>query len=107
MELAIAADPLFEQIVVVGEQKPYLAALVVLSSDHNISGDISKVALERIATQLRHFPGYAQVRRIAIFDEKWTVENGLMTPTLKLRRNAILERFKKEVDALYAGHGLF
>lgn len=106
MELAIAADPLFEQIVVLGEQKPYLAALVVLNSAQPLQGDINKMLLECIATQLRHFPGYAQIRRVTVSEEKWTVENGLVTPTLKLRRNAILERYKKEIDALYAGHQL-
>ena len=36
--------------------------------------------------------------------EPWTVENGLMTPTMKLRRAKVLEKFNAEIDQMYAGH---
>jgi long-chain acyl-CoA synthetase len=43
------------------------------------------------------------VRRVAVVDEPFTVENGLLTSTLKARRAPILERYKDKVDAMYAG----
>jgi long-chain acyl-CoA synthetase len=45
------------------------------------------------------------VRRVAIVEEPWTVDNGLLTPTLKLKRAPIVEHFKDRVEDLYKGHG--
>lgn len=121
MEMAIALDPLFEQVMVVGEGKPYLSALAVLNKEHwmslaNESGldpaapaslkdkRVCSAVLQRIAEQLRGFHAYAQVRRVALDLEPWTVENGLITPTLKLRRSRVLERYHEAVEKLYEGH---
>ena len=103
MELAIQLDPLFEQVMVIGEGRPYLTALVVLDAEEaKKAGSIDeKAVLARIAAQLKAFPGYAQVRRVAILDEKWTIDNGLLTATLKARRGPILERYRPRVEALY------
>ena len=107
MELAIQLDPLFEQAMVVGEGKPYLAALVVLNDAQakKLGGVPDEKALAaRIAAQIKGFPGYAQVRRVAVAAEKWTVDNGMLTATLKLRRNEIMSRYKESIDELYRAH---
>lgn len=108
MELAITLDALFEQVMVVGEGRPYLVALLVLNEEqqHSVDSDGHDVEVlcRRIAKQLNSFPGYAQIRRVAVIDEAWTVDNGLLTPTLKLRRNRILECHQTVVDGLYEGH---
>ncbi len=59
---------------------------------------------ERVQARTTAFPGYAQIHRVAILNEPMTPENGLLTPTLKLRRNRILECHSAEVAELYAGH---
>ena len=56
------------------------------------------------ARRIARFPGYAQVRRVHATLSPWTVQEGLITATLKLRRKELLERFAQEVEALYAGH---
>jgi len=120
MESAIRMDPVFEQAVVMGEQRPYLAALVVVDPEQwqevagercpdparDVLGDdyCQQLALQRIGEDLRDFPGYAQVRRVAACEEPWTVENGLMTPTLKPKRQRILDHFSDKVAAVYVGH---
>ncbi|MGH8641897.1 MAG: AMP-dependent synthetase/ligase, partial [Burkholderiales bacterium] len=98
IEAAIARDPLFEQVMLLGEGKPYLAVMTVLNADHwkklceerglNPSSpdsvrsrQVDEVLLSRVAAQMREFPGYAQVRRVTATVEPWTVENGLLTPT--------------------------
>ncbi len=118
MEMAIALDSLFEQVMVIGEGKPSLSALVCLEKeqfsalaeglglDPNDAETLKNKALlsallERIQKQIHSFPGYAKIHRIAIVPEPWTVENGLMTPTLKIKRSAILERYSELVDGLY------
>ena len=106
MELAILLDPLFEQAIVVGEGKPYLTALVVLDASEaaKAGGVDAKAAAARIAVLIKSFPGYAQIRRVAIVDEKWTVDNGLLTPTLKVRRTKVLERYQDRIAELYKAH---
>jgi long-chain acyl-CoA synthetase len=91
----------------VGEGKPYLAALVVLNDAQaaKLGGAQDEKALAaRIGAQIRGFPGYAQIRRVAVAKEKWTVDNGMLTATLKLRRNEIMTRYKESIDELYRAH---
>ena len=120
MELAIAMDPLFEQIMVLGEGRPCLTALATLnidqwrklskslsvpSDDPSVLKDkkILDIVLERIGQQITSFPGYAQIKKVALSLDPWTVENGLITPTLKLKRNRILDHFEPEVKQFYQG----
>jgi long-chain acyl-CoA synthetase len=120
MEMALASDPLFEQVMVVGEGKPYLAALLVLNRERWSmlaqqlglspqdpralqSQGVLEEAGRRIDGLIREFPGYAQIRRFSLTLEPWTVENGMLTPTLKLRRLHINEDAKLAIDRLYAG----
>jgi long-chain acyl-CoA synthetase len=120
VEHAIARDGLFEQVILLGEAKPYLSVVAVLNRDHwqtvaatgglAADGDgvrskeAQDVVLRRIGDQLKSFPGHAQVRRVVLTLDPWTVENGLMTPTLKVKRAKVMEKFNAEIDAMYAGH---
>jgi long-chain acyl-CoA synthetase len=103
MESAIQLDPLFEQTLVIGEGKPYLAALIVLNPERKESLTNEEL-LARVSQQLRSFPGYATVRRVTVIEEPWTVDNSLFTPTLKPRRTKIMARYEEEIKAMYAGH---
>ncbi len=121
METAILRDPLFEQVMLIGEARSYLSVLAVLNPArqqefmaHDGVGDnpandqhgqqIEEVLLGKITRQTSEFPGYAKIRRVAVIQEPWSVENGLLTPTMKLKRAKVLEKYKAEVDGLYAGH---
>lgn len=121
MEAAILRDPLFEQVMLIGESRSYLSVLAVLNfgrrqefmAHYGLDGDltntqqrqqIEEILLEKITHQTSEFPGYAKIRRVAIVQDPWTVENGLLTPTLKLKRAKVLEKHQAEVDRLYAGH---
>lgn len=119
MEMALTMDPLFDQAMVLGEGKPFLAALLVLERGAWASlarglgldpGDPAalrhpaaiKAALSRVQDRLKPFPGFAQVRAVHLGLEPWTVENGLVTPTLKARRDRLESRFADEIHRLYA-----
>ena len=121
MEAAILEDPLFDQALVLGEGRPYLSVMTVintgqwrqLAAEHGINADapeslrspqLEALVLERISRQIHAFPGYAQVRRAALLTEPWSIENGLLTPTLKLRREKVMAHYQAEVDRLYEGH---
>jgi len=121
LEAAIVSDPLFEQAMILGERRPYLAALVILNpsrwaqqardlglNPQAEAGLRSSIAtgwvLERIRQALRAFPSYATPRAVLLSNEPWTVAAGLITPTLKPKRAAIEARYATEIAALYRGH---
>ena len=107
VEQALAACPLVEQVMIVGDGRPYLSALVVPSAKLPAGGAAQERAdalRQHLLPYLEGFPGYAKLARVAVVDEPWTPENGLLTPTLKLRRGAVMRRYQSQVEALYAGH---
>ena len=115
MEMAIQQDPLFEQVMVVGEHKPYLTALVVLNQEYlqaNPETGISAMdderrqqyLVQRVSQRLQEFPGYAQIHRVAVCEQPWTIDNNLLTPTLKPRRQQIHTRYDTLIEQMYAGH---
>ncbi|MEI6737046.1 MAG: long-chain fatty acid--CoA ligase [Pseudomonadota bacterium] len=120
MEMAIQLDPLFEQVLICGEAKPYLSVIAVLNDDEwakvaveaginltpGTDGKAEKFLIQRIAKRIMHFPGYAQVRKMTVAKEKWTIDNGLMTPTMKLKRNVIFQKYSGAIDDMYKGHTL-
>jgi long-chain acyl-CoA synthetase len=108
LENAILADPLFAQAMVIGENRPYLAVLAVLDPDawerekrglaDNARTDFLR---KRIALAVKAFPAYATPRAVWWTTEPWTTDNGLLTPTLKNKRNNIQARFAAEIERLY------
>ncbi len=96
-ELAILGDGVFEQLMLVGEGRPFLTLLAVAKE-----GD-EKRLVKRANDRLAQFPRYVRVRRAIVSPEPWTVENGLLTPTLKVRRNDVLKRFAPQIEAVYVG----
>ena len=122
MELAIGMDPLFEQAIVLGEGRSYLTALMVLNGDlwNGLAQEfrldpespkslddphLLREMVKRVRLALRDFPGYAKIRRTTLTLEPWTVENGLMTPTLKVKRNEVVARYREVIERMYAMEG--
>jgi long-chain acyl-CoA synthetase len=121
MEIAIARDPIFEQVLVLGEGKPFLSALIVLEKEQYAtfaktngfpeticdackSPEVVEALLSKVKQQLHAFPGYAVVRQITIMSEPWTIENEMATPTLKLKRKVIIDHCQQDIDNMYSGH---
>jgi long-chain acyl-CoA synthetase len=116
MESAILLDPIFDQAMLVGEGQPYLAAVLSLNGEHwpafaqaegldpGAPNDPKaiKILLQRVAAQLREFPGYAQVRRAHATLDPWSIDNGLLTPTMKMKRGPISNKYKDAITAMYA-----
>ena len=68
------------------------------------SEQVEEIVLERISAQIHAFPGYAQIRRAAVLPEALTIENGFLTPTMKVKREKVLQAYQSDFDRLYAGH---
>ena len=118
LELAIANDTLFAQVFVVGDNRQFIAAVAVLDAqqwrqfaaslgvDANAPASLDlpqvrEAALRRIERQVADFPRYAVPRAVQLTLTPWTTENGLMTPTLKLKRNHLMTVFKDPIEAMY------
>jgi long-chain acyl-CoA synthetase len=99
VEMAIIGDDVFEQITLIGEGRPYLAMIAVTANTNE------KELIKRANERLKSFPRYIRVRGIIITRDPWTVDNGLLTPTLKVKRVKVVEKFAKEIDQLYAQGG--
>ena len=114
VEHAVCSDALFDQTIVIGERKPFLSAIVVLNPEqcksqhidvNNLNSEkVKSELLKRISTYMDEFPGYAQIYQITATLEPWEVENGLLTPTLKIKREKVKQLFKQEIESMYAGH---
>jgi len=118
LELAITADGLFEQAYAFGDNRPFIACVVVLSrrgwdglaaglgldpeSPDSLQAPAARAAvLERVRALTASFPHYAQPRAVALSLSPWTVENNLMTPTLKLKRKNLQAYFSAVIEQLY------
>ena len=121
MEMAIALYPLFEQVLVIGDDRPFLTTIIVLEPeqwkvwaeelglDPEDSASLQdekmkKAVCEKLEVLIAEFPGYAQIRGVCCTLDPWTIDNDLITPTLKLKRNKIIEHFSETIEQMYAGH---
>lgn len=119
VEDRILRDGLFEQICVVGSGRPCLTALIVLNKSRwqlfaeslnadpraVSTGEAAQAVLRRLNGLLADMPRHGIVRAAHLTLEPWTINEGLMTPTLKIKRKAIEHRFQREIAALYEDLG--
>ncbi len=108
------------QALVVGDRKPYPAALITLdpaeiakwAAEHGVEPDVAAVGGDERVRELvqgvvddvnAHRSRYEQIKRFAILPRDFTMDDGEVTPTLKLRRRVVLEHFADEVESLYDG----
>lgn len=121
IEDEIRKDRLFEQAVVIGEGKPFLVAVCILNrkrwralaSALGVDVDspnvppVREAVLARIGAHLKDQPRHAQVQAVHLVLEPWTVESGLLTPSLKVKRHRVEEQYRDAIEALFAGHPIF
>jgi long-chain acyl-CoA synthetase len=96
VEFAVLHDPVFEQVMLVGEGRPFLTLLAVTRERDE------KALVARANERLKAFPRWVRIRRVLATPEAWSIDNGLLTPTLKLKRPLVLAQFKDRVDAVYS-----
>ncbi len=104
--------------MVIGEGKPYLSAILVLNPEEWIrlansvvvdpyqrgtlrDSRIHNKVIAQLRKLLAAFPGFAKIRRVHLTLDPWTVDNGLLTPTLKVKRNVVLEKYADAIRRLY------
>lgn len=121
LEQAIEIDPLFEQSFVIGENRPFISTIIVLNKEEwkklattlnldpndpeSLHATVTRNAvLKRIKAAAKDFPQYALPRNAWLTLDPWTIDNELLTPTLKLKRKALAQKYAPQIQTLYAGH---
>jgi long-chain acyl-CoA synthetase len=119
MEMAICMDPLIDQALVIGEGRSYLTALLVLNEEQwltfaqsqGVDGSnpdalhnekITKYYHKHLQALLQDFPGFVKIRKVLLTLEPWTIDSGLLTPTMKLKRAQVAERYETDIERMYA-----
>ncbi len=98
IENMITNEPEIDQCMVYGDKKNYLVALIVPNKDFlNEKEKINKV-IEKINAKLTLLE---KIKRIQLIDENFSIENGLMTPTMKVKRKKVTEKYKNQLENLY------
>ena len=99
IENEIINSNLFDQAIVFGDNKPYLIALLVLSDDKKDSDNVEiKDEIEKINNNLSKIE---KIKKYFLINEKFSIENGMLTPTLKLKRFKIIQKYKNSIEKLY------
>jgi long-chain acyl-CoA synthetase len=104
LENDLKAHRLISQALVVGDRKPFIAALVTV--DPALSGGLGTDEVQaRVQAAVdevnRERSGFEQIKRFTVLPREFTADADEVTPTLKLRRKVILEHFAEELEALY------
>ena len=88
-----------EQAIIYGDNKPYLVALLVLNKEKK------KITNENIFKEIekmnKNFSKIEKIKKFLVINSNFTVENGLMTPTLKLKRYKIIQKYRFQLEKLY------
>jgi long-chain acyl-CoA synthetase len=88
-----------EQALVYGDNKPFLVALLVLNNDFKDTD--YKIIQEEIEKINKELTKIEKIKKFLIINNQFSIENGFMTPTLKLKRFKIIQEYKKELEDLY------
>jgi len=108
-------EPLVSQVVLIGDKKPYVTALLTINMQQaqNIKGvtsetvitaePVSKAVSEIIGRVNKQLADFERIRRFKVLERDLSIEQGELTPTMKIRRGRVLENHKELVSQLYLG----
>jgi long-chain acyl-CoA synthetase len=101
IEQRFVDDPSIAHVVVYGDAKPYLVAGIWVA-DAGLDPERARSLVEaRVAAVNAQLAGFERIKRFALLRPPLTVESGLLTPTLKVRRRKVYERFRDDFEGLY------
>ncbi len=98
IENMLTGSEIIDQAIVYGDYKPYLVALLILNKEFQNNKENLEKELENINKNLTKVE---KIKKYFVIKENFTIENGMMTPTLKLKRFKIINKYKKQFENLY------
>lgn len=120
IETRLGTDKYIDQVAVIGDERNYVTAIIAPSipaletyaKTNNItykdidellhSPEVQKLMEERIAEHQKGMAGYEMVKKFTLIKIPFTIETGELTNTLKIKRAVITQKYKKQIDAMYA-----
>ena len=122
LENLLKMDEAIEQVAVVGDRRNYLVALIVpnfawlraFAAAKGVAGDDAALVKDptvraefeaRLAKANKGLARYETIKKFALLGEEFSVENGMLTPTMKVRRKNVMKTFEAVITSLYAGGG--
>jgi long-chain acyl-CoA synthetase len=105
IENSLKTSRYISQVLVVGDRRPYVTALITLDEAEvaKANGDVQALVQEVVDDVNRELSRFEQIKSFAVVPREFSAEEGEVTPTLKLKRRVIEERFADEIEKLYAG----
>ena len=98
IENLLTLSPEIEQACVFGEQKNYIAALLVLTSESKSSDEDIQRYIDEVNKDLTQ---PEKIKKFIFIDEPFSIENNLMTPTMKVRRHEVQKKYQNQIDQLF------
>ena len=98
IENMITNEPEVDQCMVYGDKKNYIVALIVPNKDFLNQKEKIQDVIEKINKKLTLLE---KIKKIQLIDENFSIENGLMTPTMKVKRKKVTEKYKNHLEKLY------
>jgi long-chain acyl-CoA synthetase len=119
LEARLQQEAIIERAVVIGDQRPYAVALIVpdwgaMRRELGVSGDPDSLlqdgrahaAVQRLVDDLNGELGsWERIKYFQLLPHDFTEESGELTPTLKVKRRAVQERYRDQIEKMYAGKG--
>jgi long-chain acyl-CoA synthetase len=100
LENELKRQPGISQAVIVGDRRPYLVALITVEPEVEDAEAAAQAAVDEVN---RERTRYEQIKKFVVLQRDFSAELGEVTPTMKLRRKAIVENFADDIDRLYSG----
>ncbi len=98
IENLLTLSPEIEQACVFGEQKNYIAALLVLNSESKSSDEDIQRYIDEVNKDLTQ---PEKIKKFVFIDEPFSIENNLITPTMKVRRHEVQKKYQNQIDQLF------
>ena len=103
IEALLKREPLISHVLLIGDRMPYVTALMT------VTGSLAEAhpsVEQAVKTANRELADFERIRKFKILDREFSIEHGELTPTMKLRRNRVLENHRELVNEMYAGRDL-
>jgi long-chain acyl-CoA synthetase len=99
------AEPIVNQVVLIGDRLPFVTALVTVnvSTAETLKGPVQAEVQKAVARVNKQLAPFEQIRKFRILERDFSIETGELTPTMKVRRNRVLENNRELVSELYMG----
>ena len=98
IENMLSNSPAIDQCMVYGDGKNYLVALIVPSKDFKNNGEKIKETINMVNKNLTLVE---KIKKFSLIDENFSIENGLLTPTMKVKRNKVIIKYKNILENFY------